>query len=45
MCKLDNLFQPFATDSFISYGESGQIVLPMQDALFEHVGHFSWILN
>ena len=40
MHKVDNLFKPIVTNTFISFGEPGQLVLPRQDALFEHVGRF-----
>lgn len=40
MCKLDDLLKLIATDSFISFGQSGQLVLPMQDALFKHAEWF-----
>ena len=38
--KLNNLFKPIATNAFISFEESGQLVLPRKDALFEDVGCF-----
>ena len=40
MCELDNLFKPIVINNFISFGESDQLVLPRQDALFEHVECF-----
>ena len=45
MCKLDNLFKLIVTNTFISFGESGQLVLLRYNALFEHVRRYPWILK
>ena len=33
-CKVDNVFKPIVTNTFISFEKSGQLVLPRQDILF-----------